>query len=126
MFPHDSGDFPRSDSNKDSRFKAIVAGYFLPALILVVVIANFTVGRVYLPADRNFSGDVFDGLVQSSPIGWRFAGVVMAKIGLAVGIFAWHALANHDCTEHLTHYGLLVSAILMIGGLIVLSLSWFI
>ncbi len=112
--------YPQHDDNrddtshlKDSPFKMAVVGYGMPACILVVVVINFVIGTVYWPAGRYEVGDSFGGLMQSYPFGWRFAGVVTLKIGLAGVLFSWFALANYERTERWTHPALLASIIVI-------------
>jgi len=109
---------------KDSRFKTVLVGYAIPLCILSDVIVNLLTGRVWLPADR-MGGDLFDGLVQSYPTGWLFAGVVTLKCGLAAGLWSWYGLANHARTEAWSQVALLVSLGVAAVGVIMFGVGFF-
>ncbi|MCB9851107.1 MAG: hypothetical protein H6817_10440 [Phycisphaerales bacterium] len=119
---HDGRD--ATEHLKDSRFKTVVVGYLVPLLICLAVVGNCLAGRVYLPAGR-FSGDMWDGLVQSWPIGLRFYGVIVLKLGFAGAFFSWYGLANHNSTERYSVLCLLAAVIVSVAGLLIYSVSWF-
>jgi hypothetical protein len=96
---------------KDPPLRVAIVGYVLPGIILAVVATNVLLGKVYVPAGGRGGGDVLDGLLQSYSPDWQFAGLIAFKLGLAVALHAWFALANHERTER---YAILA----MLGGCI--------
>lgn len=106
-----------TDNLKDSKFKMVLVGYVIPVCILLVVVVNLAVGITVVPSGHHVRGDMLDGLVQSHPYGWPFAGVVTAKIGLAAALFSWYGLANHRRTEGWAELGLLLSIVVIAVGL---------
>lgn len=114
-----------SEGLKDSRFKVVVAGYGLPIGILIIVLVNLWMGRVFMPA-RHFSGDLLDGLIHSYPYGWQFIGIVTGKLAIAGALFSWFALANHECTEDYALPSLLGSMIMLGLGFVVYAVGFFV
>jgi len=122
---HDD-DTAATDHLKDSTFKMVIVGYAIPTCILAVIGTNFLVGKVFVPAGRGLSGDVFDGLIQSYPLGWQFAGIVSMKFGLAAALFSWYALANHAKTERWAQVALMASIVVFGFGFVLYAVGFFV
>ncbi len=120
-------DDPRGDTSwlKDSTLKMVLVGYLIPIGILAVVIGNFIIGEVAWPAGR-LSGNVCDGYFQTYGDLWHFIGTIMMKLGFAGALFSWYALANHSRTERWAHVCLLSSIVIIVVGMVLHSIGFFV
>ncbi len=78
---------------RDNRFAQIALGLVLPGLLLGVITFNLIFGRVlfvWMPEDDPLT------VVRWFNGGAEIAGIVFAKSGLAVILFAWCWLANRQ------------------------------
>ncbi len=114
-----------TDHLKDSRFKIVLLGVIVPAGLLAAIAANVVLGRVILPADR-FAGDMLDGLIQSYPPGWQFAGILTMKAGFAGVCICWYLLANTARCERWAQPATFAAIVVVALGVVILGIGFFV
>jgi hypothetical protein len=82
----------------------------VPAAIMVLVIVNVVIGRVYWLGQGC--------TVQVFTDGWRIVGTILLKIGFALGLASWFLLANIERTMKYARPGIAFSVVFAATGVI--------
>ncbi len=111
---------------RDSASRMVFLGFIVPGLIMVLVIHNLFVGRVYLLWNRSggSSGvvdyqDLIWGVLSWNDDSWVIAAAVLLKSGIAVFLHAVYGLANLDRFAGAWQYFLLIGYFLAGAGSVI-------
>jgi hypothetical protein len=116
---HDGPEPSSTSGLKDSTARAILLGAVLPAAILILVIHNLVSGQAYCFGGR---GDPF--IVVYTKF-WFVLAASTLELGAAGVLITWYGLANVQRFESWCEPAGIVSAVILIVGVILLFVSFF-
>ena len=102
---------------KDQPVMVVLLGVVVPAAIIVLVIVNVVIGRVYWLGQGC--------TVQVFTDGWRIVGTILLKIGFALGLASWFLFGNAERTMKFAQPGIALSVVLAIIGVILCLIGSF-
>ncbi len=108
---------------KDAISATVHLRFGAPIVLVVLTVVNLLTGQVWWPAERG-APMLIRAYTLSQP--WQFWGTVSTQVGVALSVFGWYVLGEHDRFQRVALRVTLVGLGLVALGLLAAAVGFFV